>query len=115
VRDVARMHRLALEADGPPGARYLGVSESIWMLDMARAIKTSLGAVARKVPTRPMPDWVLRLVAIFDPIARQAVPDLGRWYGVDNTQTRRALGMEFIPASKAATDMADSLVKLGLV
>ena len=34
---------------------------------MARAIKASLGAVARKVPTRPMPDWVLKMVAIFDP------------------------------------------------
>ena len=115
VRDVARMHRLVLETDAAPGGRYLAVSESIWMLDMARAIKASLGAVARKVPARPMPDWVLKMVAIFDPVARQAVADLGRWYGVDNTQTRRALGMEFIPASKAASDMADSLVKLGLV
>ena len=114
VRDVAKMHRLALETDAPSGGRYLAVSESIWMLDMARAIKASLGAVARRVPNRPMPDWVLRLIAIFDPLARQAVHDLGRWYGVDNSQTRRALKMEFIPASKAASDMADSLVRLGL-
>ena len=114
VRDVAKMHRLALETDAPSGGRYLAVSESIWMLDMARAIRASLGAVARRVPNRPMPDWVLRLIAIFDPVARQAVHDLGRWYGVDNSQTRRALKMEFIPASKAASDMADSLVRLGL-
>jgi len=115
VRDVAKMHRLALETDAPSGGRYLAVSESIWMLDMARAIKASLGPVARKVPTRPMPDWVLRIVAIFDPVARQAVHDLGRWYGIDNSQTRRALRMEFIPASKAASDMAESLVRLGVV
>lgn len=115
VRDVAKMHRLALETDAPSGGRYLAVSESIWMLDMARAIKASLGPFARKVPTRPMPDWVLRMIAIFDPVARQAVHDLGRWYGVDNSQTRRALKMEFIPASKAASDMAESLVRLGVV
>jgi dihydroflavonol-4-reductase len=84
------------------------------MLDIARAIKASLGEVARKVPTRPMPDWVLRLVAIFDPVARQAVHDLGRWYGFDSSQTRRVLSMDFIPASKAASDMAQSLVRLGL-
>ena len=114
VRDVAKMHRLALETDAPTGGRYLAVSESIWMLDMARAIKASLGEVARKVPTRPMPDWVLRLVAIFDPVARQAVHDLGRWYGFDNSETRRTLAMDFIPASKAASDMAQSLVSLGL-
>ena len=115
VRDVAKMHRLALETDAPSGGRYLAVSESIWMLDMARAIKASLGPFARKVPTRPMPDWVLRMIAIFDPVARQAVHDLGRWYGVDNSQTRRTLKMEFIPASKAASDMAESLVRLGVV
>jgi dihydroflavonol-4-reductase len=115
VRDVAKMHRLALESHAPSGGRYLAVSESIWMLDMARAIRASLGPFARKVPTRPMPDWVLRIVAIFDPVARQAVHDLGRWYGVDNSQTRRALKMEFIPASKAASDMAESLVRLGVV
>jgi dihydroflavonol-4-reductase len=114
VRDVAKMHRLALETGAPSGGRYLAVSESIWMLDMARAIRASLGPFARKVPTRPMPDWVLRMIAIFDPVARQAVHDLGRWYGVDNSQTRRVLKMEFIPASKAAADMADSLVRLGL-
>jgi dihydroflavonol-4-reductase len=114
VRDVARMHRLALESDAPSGARYLAVSESLWMLDMARAMKASLGAVTRKVPSRPMPDWVLRLVALFDPIARSVVGDLGRWYGVDNSQTRRALGMSFIPASQAASDMAASLVRLQL-
>jgi dihydroflavonol-4-reductase len=114
VRDVARAHRLALESDAPSGGRYLAVSESVWMLDMARAIRATLGATARKVPSRPMPDWMLRLVAVFDPVARQAVHDLGRWYGFDNSQTRRALRMDFIPASRAASDMAESLVRLGL-
>jgi hypothetical protein len=47
-------------------------------------------------------------------VARQAVHDLGRWYGIDNSRTRRALAMDFIPASKAASDMAQSLIRLGL-
>src|SRR5262245_42852164 len=114
VRDVARMHRLALEVDVPSGARYLAVAESIWFVDLARAIREGLGRAARRVPTRILPDWAVRLVALFDPMARQAVPDLGRWYGVDNSQTRRALDIEFIPAGKAAADTAESLLKLGL-
>jgi dihydroflavonol-4-reductase len=115
VRDVARMHRLALEVDQPSGARYLAVAESMWMVDMARAIREALGRVASKVPTRVLPDWAVKLVALFDSMARQTVPDLGRWYGMDNSQTRRALGIEFIPAGKAAVATAESLVKLGLV
>jgi dihydroflavonol-4-reductase len=85
------------------------------MVDMARAIREALGRVARKVPTRVLPDWVVKLVALFDSMARQTVPDLGRWYGTDNARTRRALGIEFIPAGKAAAATAESLVKLGLV
>jgi dihydroflavonol-4-reductase len=115
VRDVARMHRLALETDEPSGARYLAVSDSMWFVDMARAIREALGPAARRVPTRLLPDWAVKLVALFDPMARQAVPDLGRWYGVDNSQTRRTLGIEFIPAGKAAAATAESLVRLGLV
>lgn len=114
VRDVARMHRLAVEVDAPSGARYLCVAGSLWMLDMALAIRAALGPAARKVPSRPMPDWVMRLVAIFDPVARQAAPDLGRWFAFDNTRTRQALGMTFISAGDAAAAMAESLVRLGL-
>jgi dihydroflavonol-4-reductase len=115
ARDVARMHRLALEADQPSGARYLAVSESIWFIDLARALRDELGGIARSVPTRLLPDWAVKLVALFDPMARQAVPDLGLWYGVDNSQTRRALGIEFISAAKAAAATGESLVRLGLV
>jgi dihydroflavonol-4-reductase len=114
VRDVARMHRLALEADQPSGARYLAAAESIWFIDLARAIREALGRPARRVPTRLLPDWAVKLVALFDSMARQSVPDLGRWYGVDNSQTRRALGIEFIPAGKAAAATAESLLRLGL-
>ena len=32
---------------------------------------------ARKVPTRELPDWLVKLVAMFDPTVRQIVPDLG--------------------------------------
>jgi dihydroflavonol-4-reductase len=62
-----------------------------------------------------LPDWAVKLVAIFDPTARQAVPELGRELRVDNSHTRRTLGMEFIPAPEAAVAMAQSLVDLRLV
>lgn len=115
VRDIAKMHRLALEVDAPSGGRYLGVSEVLWMLEVAQAIRADLGPQARKVPSRQLPDWMLRIVGIFDPIARQVVPELGRELKVDNTVTRKALGIDFIPAGDAAVAMARSLIELELV
>jgi dihydroflavonol-4-reductase len=115
VRDIAEMHRRAIEVDAPTGGRYLGVSQSVWMIEIARAIRAGLGEQARKVPSRELPDWLLRIVGIFDPMARQIVPELGREVHVDNSLTRETLRMSFIPAADAAVAMARSLVELGRV
>ncbi len=115
VRDVALMHRLALESSAPSGGRYLGVSECMWMIDIANAIRSGLGDAARKVPSRELPNWVVKLVAFFDPPARTVVPLLGRETRVDNTLTREALQMTFIPAAEAAVATARSLIELKVV
>jgi dihydroflavonol-4-reductase len=114
VRDVARMHRLALEIDAPTGGRYLGSADCLWMIDIARAIRAGLGAAARKVPSRELPDWVVRIAGLFDPGARLAVPELGKALSVDTARTRRTLGIAFTPAPEAAVAMARSLVELKL-
>jgi dihydroflavonol-4-reductase len=114
VRDVARMHRLALEVDAPSGGRYLGSAECLWMIEIARAIRASLGEAARKVPSRVLPDWAVKLAGLFDPTARLAVPELGKELKVDTSLTRRTLGIRFVPASEAAAAMAKSLVDLKL-
>lgn len=115
VRDVAKMHRLALETDQPSGGRYLAVSGSAWFKEMMVPIKAQLGKDARKVPVRELPDFMIKLIGLFDKSARAVVPDLGHEYLVDNSRTRAALGMEFIPVSEAAVAMARSLVSLKLV
>jgi dihydroflavonol-4-reductase len=114
VRDVARMHRLALEVDAPSGGRYLGSAACLWMIEIAAAIRATLGDAARKVPSRVLPDWVIRLVGLFDAAARQAIPELGKDIDVDTSLTRRTLGLTFIPAEEAAGAMAKSLVELKL-
>ena len=115
VRDVARMHRLAIETAAPSGGRYLGAADSLWLLQIASAIRERLGPAARRVPTRELPDWAVRLAGIFDPAARLAVPELGKEIRIDHSLTRRTLGIEFIPAPEAAAAMARSLVDLKLV
>ena len=114
VRDVARMHRLALEADAPGGGRYLGAADSLWLVEIGRALREQLGEAGRKAPSRELPDWMIKLFALFDAGARLAVPDLGKVLRVDTTRTRRTLGIEFIPARDAAVAMGRSLVELGL-
>jgi dihydroflavonol-4-reductase len=115
VRDVARMHRLALETEEPSGGRYFGFSEVAWFIDMMRPIKAELGAAARKVPGYELPNVVMRLVALFDAAARSVVDELGYAPKLDNSRTRKALGLAFRPVTDSAPAMARSLIELGVV
>ena len=115
VRDVALMHRLALETNEPSGGRYIGSSESAWFVDMMRPIKAKLGTAARKVPSFQVPNFIIKVLALFDPAMRNIVPDLGRLVPMDNSRTVKALGIKFIPVSESAPAMAASLVEFGLV
>jgi dihydroflavonol-4-reductase len=115
VRDVARAHRLALESGAPSGARYLATSGAVWFKDLMQPIKDRLGERARKVPTRELPDFMIKLVALFDPTTRPIVPDLGIDFRIDNSATRRMLGMDFRPHTESGPAMAESLLRLGLV
>ena len=115
VRDIAKLHRLALETAEPGGGRYIGVSETAWFIEMMRPIKARLGEKARKVPSRELPNFMIKLIGMFDPAARGIVPELGHFMKVDNSRTRKALGIEFIPVTESAPAMAQSLVDMGLV
>lgn len=115
VRDIGKMQRLALETEQPSGGRYMGVSETAWFIDMMRPIKAKLGVLAKKVPSHELPNFMIKLVGLVDPAARGIVADLGHYYPVDNSRTRKALGMDFIPVTESAPAMAQSLIDLGLV
>lgn len=115
VRDVARMHRLALERDLPSGGRWMGVSEVVRFLDIALVLREQLDEQAARAPTRELPDWLVRLVGLFDPAVRGLLPDLGFRFTLDNHHTREALGMDFIPMSESAPALARSLYELKMV
>ncbi len=115
VRDVAHVHRMALESGAPSGARYLATSGAVWFKDLMSPIKDKLGIRARKVPTRELPDFMVKLEAIFDPASRPVVPDLGIEYRIDNAATCKALGVQFRPHTESGPAMAESLLQLGLV
>ena len=115
VRDVALAHRLALESDAASGGRFLATSGAVWFKELMRPIKESLGARARKVPTRELPDFLVKLVSIFDADSRPIVPDLGIEFRIDNSTTCRTLGMAFRPHTESGPAMAESLLRLGLV
>jgi dihydroflavonol-4-reductase len=114
VRYVATAHRLALETSDPTGGRYLTVSGAVWFKDLMLPIKARLGERARKVPTKELPNFAVRLFALFDRGTRAILHDLGHELRIDNSATRKALGMEFMAETESAPATAESLLRLGL-
>lgn len=94
VRDIAQLHLLAMTAPAAAGQRFIGSSDFYWMKDMAKVLKQGLGDKARKVPSISIPDFLVRLFAIFDPVVRGRLFDLGKRRLVSSDKARRMAGLD---------------------
>ena len=116
VRDVADLHLLAMTHPEAAGERFLAVAgEFVSLREIGLMLKRRLGDAASRVPTRELPDWLLRIVAIFDKSARQIVPELGKRKDATADKARRVLGWQPRSAEDAVAATAESLVALGLL
>jgi nucleoside-diphosphate-sugar epimerase len=116
VRDAAELHIRAMTHPAAKGERFLAVSgDFMSMLDIARLLRNRMGAWAKRVPTREVPNWVFRLVAIKDPAAKQLLPELGKMKNATNEKAIRMLGWAPRSREEAIVATAESLVRLGLL
>jgi nucleoside-diphosphate-sugar epimerase len=116
VRDVADLHVRAMTNPAAKGERFIAVSgEVMSMLDIAKVLKTRLGVAAKKVPTRQLPNWFVRLVARFDPSVRQLLPLLGNVRNATSAKAERLLGWRPRPREEAIIATAESLLKFGIL
>ena len=116
VRDVADLHVRAMTDPAAKGQRFIAVSgEAMSMLDIARVLKARLGDAARKVPTRQLPNWLVRFVALFDRRMRTLLPLLGIIRNATSAKAERLLGWTPRPREEAIVASAESLVKFGIV
>jgi len=116
VRDVADLHVRAMTQDAANGERFLAVAgESMWLADVARVLKERMGPVARKVSTRTLPNWLVRLGALKDPALKGSLPLLGLRLNATSEKAIRLLGWAPRPREDAIVATAESLVRFGLL
>ncbi len=111
VRDCADLHLLAMTSPQAAGQRYIAGGPSLWFAEMAKILRDRLGADAAKVPTKEMPNLVVRIAALFDPGLRSITGDLGvqNHYSIDKA---RALGWKPRSAEECIVDTARGLLAL---
>jgi len=67
------------------------------------------------VPSRELPDWVVRVAGLFNPVARAAIPELGSVRHQDASHAQAVLGWATRPVEQSIVDCARSLIALGVV
>jgi dihydroflavonol-4-reductase len=116
VRDVADLHVRAMTNSAAKGERFLAIAgDFMTVQEISRILKARMGDAARHVPTRSLPDWAVRLAAIFDASVRQIVPELGKSKNATNEKAKRVLGWAPRSNEEAIVATAGSLVQLGLL
>ena len=110
VRDVADAHISALETPAAPGSRYICVSELISFRDMAKMLHDHLEPRGYKIPQRPVPDWLVRLLANFSPTFKVVASRLGPSSKFNTSLTRTNLNWQPMPMHQSLLETADSLI-----
>ncbi len=115
VRDVAAAHILAMTTPGAAGQRFLTSNgPAIPLRDIGALIRAHLGAAAANVPTRNIPDLVVRAGARLSTQMRQIAPDLGYARKTSNAKARDELGWRPRSPEQAIIAAAESLVARNL-
>jgi dihydroflavonol-4-reductase len=110
VRDLAVAHRVAMEVPAAAGQRYICAGPHMWMSEMATILATRY-----RVPTRPVPYWLLWAVARFDTDIRSLLESVGKRETVSADKAKRELDWTMRPIEETLLDTAASLFDHGLV
>ena len=116
VRDVADLHVRAMTDPAARGERFLAASgDFVSVRQIAQMLKDGMGERARKVPTRALPNWLMRAVGLFDSQVKGILPELGKRKNASNEKARRLLGWAPRSPREAVLATARSLSELGLL
>ena len=116
VRDVAELHVSAMTHPAAKGERFLAVAGDFMSVrEIAAVLKARLGPAAGRVPTRQVPDWLVRAVALFHPQARHILPELGKVKNGSGEKARRLLGWAPRSREDAIAATGESLLRLGVL
>ncbi len=115
VRDVADLQIKAMLAPEAGGERFIAVAEFLWLAEVAAVLRRELGEEASKVPSRKVPDLLVRAMALFDPAVRSVVNQLGKQLSYSSEKAKEKLGFSPRPVEQTIVETARRTLELGLI
>jgi nucleoside-diphosphate-sugar epimerase len=115
VRDVADLEIRAMTSPEAGGKRFIAVTKWVWMSEAGQILRDRLGDQASKVPTRTVPNLVVRGMALFDGGIRSIVGTLGKRTDLSSERARSTLGWSPRPIEDTIAETGESLISHGVV
>lgn len=114
VRDVADLHIRAMTNPEAKGQRFLALSGGTMSLpQIAQLLKKEMPEISQNVSTKTLPDWLVRIAALFNEKAKAVAPMLGVNRNASNEKAKKILGWQPRTNEEAILAAAKSLVKFG--
>ena len=115
VKDIAKAH-VACIGNKKVGGRRLIVGKDVKRLvELSQLIAEAMPEYKKKLPTKELPNLMVKLISYIDSSAKTMIPDLGIMMQTDTSYAEEILGFKFKPAKGCISENAKSVVRLGLV
>jgi nucleoside-diphosphate-sugar epimerase len=115
VRDVADLEIRAMTSPEAGGKRFIAVTKWLWMSETGQILRDRLGDQASKVPTRTIPNLLVRGMALFDGGIRSIVGTLGKRTDLTSERAKSTLGWSPRPIEDTIAETGESLISHGIV
>ncbi|WP_300558727.1 aldehyde reductase [Companilactobacillus sp.] len=116
VRDVASLHILAMTSPKAAGQRFLATTgETLSMMDVANILRNAFLKYADNLPTKTIPNFVVKIAAKFNPNLRMIATIVGGYAETSDKKATTMLGWTHRSAKEAIIATAQSMIDLGIV
>lgn len=113
VRDCASLHIKAMTADAVGARRLMSASNTLWISEVSKILQAAYPKA--KLPNREMPNWGVKVAAVFDTTIKSVKPDIGIFHEADAAYVTSLTGVIPRPAKDAILAAAESLIENGVI
>ena len=115
VKDIAKAHVACIGNSKAGGRRLIVGKEVKKLVELSQLMAEAMPEYKKKLPTKELPNLMVKLISYIDSSAKTMIPDLGIMMQTDTSYAEEILGFKFKPAKGCISENAKSVVRLGLV
>ena len=99
------------------GERFVAIADDLFLpvQKVAHKLREQMSTKVSKVPTRQLPNFSVKVIALFDPMAAVIERNPGKKTNATNQKAKSVLGWQPRSADEALKATAESLHEFGLV